>query len=87
MRWTDNLVALATTASHAAAKKRTSRAMVKHSAVLRNLDGIVSSQILKDQLGLKRPFGVLRTMERLGMIRKVRRIPQHWEYEILEEQK
>lgn len=84
MKWTDELVANATRASRNAASKRTARAKAKHEAVLRGLDGVVSSQILKDRLGLKRPFGTVRTMERLGLIRKVRRIPQHWEYEVID---
>ena len=83
MKWTDDLVRVATRASHNAAAKRTKRAKAKHEAVLAGLDGVVSSQILKDRLGTKHPYDTLRTMEHLGLIRKVRRIPQHWEYEVL----
>lgn len=84
MRWVDELVAIATRASHVAAKKRRSKAMQRHLATLQGLNGVVSSQILKDRLGLKRPFDTIRTMEKLGLIEKVRRIPQHWEYQIKE---
>jgi hypothetical protein len=83
MRWTDDLVALATKSSHVAAKKRTAKAKAKHEAVLAGLDGVVSSQILKDRLGIKRPHEHIRTMANLGLIRKIRHIPQHWEYEVL----
>lgn len=85
MRWTDELVRVATRASHNAARKRTARAKSKHERVLAGLNGVVSSQILKDRLGLARPYDTLRTMESLGLIRKHRRIPQHWEYEIVKE--
>lgn len=84
MRWTEALVENATRASRRASAKRTKRAKEKHEAALRGLNGVVSSQILKDRLGLKRPSDTLRAMEHLGLIRKARRIPQHWEYEILE---
>jgi len=86
MRWTDALVENATRASRNAASKRTARAKAKHEATLKGLDGVVSSQILKDRLGLRHPHRVIRTMERLGMIRKVRRIPQHWLYEVIEKE-
>ena len=85
MRWTDNMVAFATTASHRAAKKRTEKAKAKHEAVLAGLDGVVSSQILKDRLGIKQPHEHIRTMANLGLIRKIRHIPQHWEYEIIKD--
>lgn len=84
MKWTDALVENATRASRNAANKRTARAKAKHEAVLRGLNGVVSSQILKDRLGLKRPHGTIRTMVALGLIRKVRLVPQHWEYEVIE---
>ena len=84
MKWTNNLVGLATKASHKAAKKRTEAAIRKHAAVLKGLDGVVSSQILKDRLGLKQPHASIRSMERNGLIRKIRHIPQHWEYQILD---
>lgn len=86
MKWTDALVENATRASHNAARKRTARAKAKHEAVLRGLDGVVSSQILKDRLGLKRPHQTIKTMANLGLIRKVRRVPQHYEYEIIKEE-
>jgi hypothetical protein len=54
--------------------------------VLAGLDGVVSSQILKDRLAIKQPHQHIRTMERLGLIRKIRHIPQHWEYEIIKEE-
>jgi hypothetical protein len=84
MKWTDNFVELATKASHTAAKKRTEAAVRKHNAVLMQLDGIVASQVLKDKLGVKQPGQHIRTMARLGLIRKVRHVPQHWEYEIIQ---
>lgn len=83
MRWTENLVELAKKASHVASKNRTEAAIRKHTAVLKGLDGVVSSQILKDRLGLKQPHDTIRTMAELGLIRKIRHIPQHFEYEIL----
>ena len=83
MKWTDELVRVATRASHNAARKRTAKAKAKHEAVLAGLDGVVSSQILKDRLGMARPHDTIRTMVNLGLIRKVRRIPQHNEYEVI----
>ena len=85
MTWINDLVGLATAASRREASKRTARAKAKHERVLAGLGGVVSSQILKDRLGLKHPHDTLKVMVRLGLIRKVRRVPAHFEYEVIQQ--
>ena len=84
MKWTDDLVALATKASKKAADLRQGAAFRKYKAMTASFaGGVVSSQTLKDSLGLKKPHSALRVMEKYGLITKVRRIPQHWEYAVM----
>lgn len=84
MRWQDDLVAIATKASHVAVGRRRAAAIRKYKALLTKLHGQrVSTQILKDTLGMKRPHSAVRTMVKLGMLVKVRPIPQHWEYDVV----
>ena len=89
MRWTNDLVTLATRASKKACSNRQEKARQKYIAVLRRLTNrldsrFVDSATLKAHSGVK-PTSVaqtLRNMERYGLIQKVRRVPQHWTYKI-----
>lgn len=79
------LVALATRASHRTRSRRQEAARRKYVGMLGQCGGVISTQILKDRLGLAFPHQAIRQMEKYGLIRKVRHIPQHWEYEVIEE--
>lgn len=78
-----DLVKYATQASHRTRSKRQDSARRKYVAMLQGLEGVVSTQRLKDKLGLAYPHRAIRQMEKYGLIRKVKRIPQHWEYEVI----
>lgn len=86
MHWIDDLKRQLHAGSIIASANRVAKAKRKYKAMLAGLEGTrVSSVILRERIGLKRPHDSLRVMARLGMIKRVRFVPAHWEYEVTPE--
>lgn len=84
MRWIDDLKRQLHAGSIIASSRRVKRALEKYDKLLKDLGGTrVSTQILKERLGTNRPHDMIKVMERHGLIRKVKYIHAHWEYDIL----
>ena len=84
MHWIDDLKRQLHAGSIIASANRVEKAMRKYKTMLAGLEGQrVSTVILRERIGLKSPHDSIKTMVNLGLIKRTRYVPAHWEYEVL----
>ena len=87
MHWIDDLKRQLHAGSIIASANRVAKARSKYKAMLAGLEGQrVSTVILRERIGLKRPHDSIKAMMNLGLIKRVRYVPAHWEYDIIGEE-